>query len=183
MFFIFFSLLASLSIIYLILLFRSTIWSGFSYYILIPAKITKVMNEQGIYGPPRRFLIGNLLDISSMVSKSTKSDMSDINHDILPRLYPYYLKWSERYGDPFLFWNSSEPRLCLTDTDMIKEFLSSKFIHTTGRSWLQKEGSKQFIGRGVLMANGQEWQSQRHVISPIFMGEKLKVSHQFLITK
>lgn len=129
------------------------IWSGFSYYIFIPAKIKKVMNEQGVYGPLQRLLIGNLLDIPGMVSKSTESDMSDVNHNILPHLFPYYIKWSEQYGDPFLFWNSSEPRLCLTDTDMIKEFLSSKFIHTTGRSWLQQEGSKQFISRGVLMAN------------------------------
>jgi cytokinin trans-hydroxylase len=68
----------------------------------------------------------------------------------------------------------SEPRLCLTDTALIKEFLSSKYAHATGKSWLQRQGTKHFIGGGLLMANGARWAHQRHVVAPAFMADKLK---------
>lgn len=58
---------------------------------------------------------------------------------------------------------------------MIKELLSSKLVQLSGRSWLQKQGSKHFIGHGVLMANGSNWYHQRHTVAPAFMGDALKV--------
>jgi cytokinin trans-hydroxylase len=80
-------------------------------------------------------------------------------------------------GKLFVYWYGSEPRLCLTDTAMIKEFLSSKYAaHATGKSWLQRQGTRHFIGRGLLMANGASWSQQRHVVAPAFMADKLKVS-------
>jgi cytochrome P450 len=64
--------------------------------------------------------------------------------------------------------------LCLTETELIKEFLS-KYSTVSGKSWLQKQGSKHFIGEGVLMANGENWYHQRHIVAPAFMGDRLKV--------
>jgi hypothetical protein len=75
-----------------------------------------------------------------------------------------------------VYWYGSEPRLCLTDAAQIKEFLSSKYAaNATGKSWLQRQGTRHFIGRGVLMANGAHWSHQRHVVAPAFMPDKLKV--------
>lgn len=75
-----------------------------------------------------------------------------------------------------MYWYGSEPRLCLTDAAQIKEFLSSKYAaNATGKSWLQRQGTRHFIGRGVLMANGAHWSHQRHVVAPAFMPDKLKV--------
>uniref|UniRef100_J3MXA8 Uncharacterized protein n=1 Tax=Oryza brachyantha TaxID=4533 RepID=J3MXA8_ORYBR len=76
----------------------------------------------------------------------------------------------------FVYFYASEPRLCLTDTDLIKEFLSSKYAHATGKSWLQRQGTKHFIGGGLLMANGARWSHQRHVVAPAFMADKLKAT-------
>jgi hypothetical protein len=79
-------------------------------------------------------------------------------------------------GKLFVYWYGSEPRLCLTDTAMIQELLSSKYAaHATGKSWLQRQGTRHFIGRGLLMANGASWSHQRHVVAPSFMADKLKV--------
>jgi hypothetical protein len=83
------------------------------------------------------------------------------------------LNW-EYIGRRFIFWNGVEPRMCLTETQLIKEFLS-KYSTTSGRSWQQQQGSKHFIGRGLLMANGKDWYHQRHIVAPAFMGDKLKV--------
>lgn len=77
-------------------------------------------------------------------------------------------------GKRFIYWNGTEPRMCLTETELIKELLS-KYSTLSGKSWLQREGSKHFIGKGLLMANGDEWYHQRHIVAPAFMGDKLKV--------
>jgi len=76
-----------------------------------------------------------------------------------------------------LYWNGTEPRLCLTDTALIKEFLS-KYNSISGKSWQQQQGNKHFIGKGLLMVNGKDWHHQRHMVAPAFMGERLKVINQ-----
>lgn len=63
--------------------------------------------------------------------------------------------------------------MCLTETELIKEFLT-KHNSVTGKSWQQQQGAKNFVGRGLLMANGDDWYHQRHLAAPAFMGDKLK---------
>lgn len=144
-----------------------------SCYFLNPRRIKKIMEKQGVRGPKPRPLIGNVLDMASFVAKTTSHDMNSINHDIVGRLLPHYVAWSKQYGKRFIFWNGVEPRMCLTETELIKELLS-KYSTMSGRSWQQQQGSKHFIGRGVLMANGKDWYHQRHIVAPAFMGDRLK---------
>ncbi|KAL5581953.1 hypothetical protein UlMin_014395 [Ulmus minor] len=144
-----------------------------SCYWFTPRRIKKIMERQGVRGPKPRPLVGNILDMASLVSKSTSHDMHTINHDIVGRLLPHYVAWSTQYGKRFIYWNGSEPRMCLTETDKIKELLS-KYSNISGKSWLQQQGSKHFIGRGLLMANGEDWYHQRHIVAPAFMGDRLK---------
>ncbi|KAL2551800.1 Cytokinin hydroxylase [Forsythia ovata] len=131
------------------------------------------MEKQGVRGPKPRFLLGNIMDMASLVSKSTCQDMDSISHDIVGRLLPHFVVWSKLYGKRFIYWNGTEPRMCLTETELIKELLS-KYNSISGKSWLQQQGSKHFIGKGLLMANGDDWYHQRHIIAPAFMGDKLK---------
>lgn len=153
----------------LIKIAHDTLWC----YFLNPRRIKRIMERQGVRGPKPRPLKGNILDMASLVSKTTSQDMNSINHDIVGRLLPHYVAWSKQYGKRFIFWNGVEPRMCLTETDLIKEFLS-KYSATSGRSWQQQQGSKHFIGRGLLMANGKDWYHQRHIVAPAFMGDRLK---------
>ncbi|XP_030461115.2 cytokinin hydroxylase [Syzygium oleosum] len=138
-----------------------------------PRRIKKIMERQGVRGPRPRPLIGNIHDTASLVAKSTSDDMDSIRHDVVPRLLPHYVLWSQQYGKRFIYWNGSEPRMCLTETELIKELLS-KYSTLSGKSWLQQQGSKHFIGKGLLMANGDDWYHQRHIVAPAFMGDKLK---------
>lgn len=70
-----------------------------SSYWLTPRRIKKIMEKQGVRGPKPRFLVGNILDMASFVSKSTKNDMDSIHHDIVGRLLPHYVAWSKIYGN------------------------------------------------------------------------------------
>ncbi|KAK3035221.1 hypothetical protein RJ639_033855 [Escallonia herrerae] len=154
-------------------LFLRVAYLTISCYWLTPRRIKKIMEKQGVRGPKPRFLVGNILDMASLVTKSTSEDMDSINHDIVGRLLPHLVTWSKLYGKRFIFWNGTEPRMCLTETELIKELLL-KHSTISGKSWLQQQGSKHFIGRGLLMANGNDWYHQRHIVAPAFMGDKLK---------
>ncbi|RHN44055.1 putative cytochrome P450 [Medicago truncatula] len=149
------------------------LYENLSCYFLTPLRIKKIMEMQGVRGPRPSFFTGNILDMASLVSKSTSQDMKTISHDIVGRLLPHFLLWSSQFGKRYIYWNGPEPRLCLTETELIKEFLS-KYSTVSGKSWLQKQGSKHFIGEGVLMANGENWYHQRHIVAPAFMGNRLK---------
>ncbi|KAA0039372.1 cytokinin hydroxylase-like [Cucumis melo var. makuwa] len=151
----------------------SLLYDTVSCYLLTPRRIKQKMAKQGVHGPKPRPLLGNILDVASLLSKSTSSDMPSISHDLVPRLLPHFLAWSSQFGKRFIFWNGIEPRMCLTETDLIKELLS-KYSTVSGKSWLQQQGSKHFIGRGLLMANGQNWFHQRHIVAPAFVGDRLK---------
>ncbi|KAK6927952.1 Cytochrome P450 [Dillenia turbinata] len=138
------------------------------------------MAKQGVYGPKPRPLLGNLKDIASLLSETASDDMSSINHDIVGRLMPQYVVWSKQYGKRFMYWNGCEPRLCLTEGDLIKEFLT-KYNSVSGRSWQQLQGSKHFVGGGLLMANGQNWYHQRQIVAKAFTGDKLKVNAGYVV--
>ncbi|KAF3443893.1 hypothetical protein FNV43_RR13583 [Rhamnella rubrinervis] len=164
--------LVILLVIFLSLLIRVA-FNTVSCYFLTPRRIKKLMEKQGVRGPKPRLLIGNILDIASFISKSTSHDMHSINHNIVGRLLPHYVAWSKQYGKRFIIWNGIEPRMCLTETEMIKE-LFLKYSTISGKSWQQQQGCKHFIGRGLLMANGEDWHHQRHIVAPAFMGDRLK---------
>ncbi|KAL5730337.1 hypothetical protein ACHQM5_003171 [Ranunculus cassubicifolius] len=136
------------------------------------------MEKQGVHGPKPHFLLGNIVEVGSLVSMTTSNDMDSIHHDIVSRLLPHYLLWSKQYGKRFIYWVGNEPRICLTDPKMIKELLSSKYSNLCGKSWLQQQNSKHFIGRGLLMANGQDWHHQRHIVASAFMADKLKLREE-----
>ncbi|KAK7271787.1 hypothetical protein RJT34_27975 [Clitoria ternatea] len=160
-------------LVILLTLLLKVAYDTISCYFLNPIRIRKIMEKQGVYGPKPRFLTGNIIDMASLVSSAVSQDMKSINHDIVARLLPHFVAWSNQYGKRFLYWNGIEPRLCLTDTGLIKEFLSKRSL-ISGKSWQQQQGSKHFIGRGLLMANGKDWHHQRHIVAPAFMGDKLK---------
>ncbi|KAL8108659.1 hypothetical protein AgCh_024934 [Apium graveolens] len=65
--------------------------------------------------------------------------------------------------------------MCLSETHLIKELLL-KHSSVSGKSWLQQQGTKHFIGRGLLMANDNDWYHERQIVAPAFMGDKLKKS-------
>ncbi|KAF7847671.1 hypothetical protein BT93_L2739 [Corymbia citriodora subsp. variegata] len=171
--------LTAFLVVLLSLLMKSA-FETISFYWWTPRRIKKIMERQGVHGPRPRFLVGNIVDMVSLVAKSTSDDMDSIRHDIVPRLLPHYLLWSQQYGKRFIFWNGTEPRMCLTETELIKELLF-KYNTVTGKSWMQQQGSKHFLGKGLLMANGEDWYHQRHIAAPAFRGDKLKSCAGFMM--
>ncbi|KAF3793933.1 Cytokinin hydroxylase [Nymphaea thermarum] len=145
-----------------------------SVYWLTPRRIRLAMEKQGVRGPRPSFLVGNLFHMAALVKETTSSDLVSVHHDIVDRLLPHYVLWSKLYGKRFIYWWGVEPRMCLSETELIKELLSAKNSQIFGKSWLQRQGSRHFIGKGLLMANGEQWLHQRHLAAPAFQADKLK---------
>ncbi|KAJ8761182.1 hypothetical protein K2173_001238 [Erythroxylum novogranatense] len=164
-----------IAILVIILLssFFKVAYDTLSYYYLTPRRIKRIMAKQGVHGPKPRPLMGNVLDMASLVSQTTSKEMKSISHDIVGRLLPHYVLWTKTYGKRFIYWNGVEPRMSITETELIKELLT-KYSTKAGKSWQQQQGSRHFIGRGLLMANGDDWYHQRHIVAPAFVGDKLK---------
>ena len=79
-------------------------YNTISCYWLTPRRIKKIMENQGVRGPKPRFLVGNIMDMAALVSKSTSTDMDSISHDTVGRLLPHFVAWSKQYGtNLFLF--------------------------------------------------------------------------------
>ncbi|OMO80183.1 Cytochrome P450 [Corchorus capsularis] len=119
-------------------------------YMVNPRRIRKIMAQQGVRGPKPAGVTGNMKEMCSLISKSTAKDMDSIHHDIVGRLLPHYVTWSKSYGKRFIYWHGIEPRMCLTETELIKELMTKHHL-VTGKSWLQQQGSKHFIGRGHMV--------------------------------
>lgn len=78
-------------------------------------------------------------------------------------------------GKRFLFWWGTEPRLTVTEPELIKEIVSSKFGFFE-KSTLQQKMGQGLLGKGLVLAQGQDWANQRRVVGPAFHTDKLKVS-------
>lgn len=83
----------------LLFLLTRAAWITVSCYYLTPARIRTILAGQGVHGPPPRLLVGNLHDVSALVSRATAGDMSCLSHDIVGRLLPHYVLWSKMYGE------------------------------------------------------------------------------------
>uniref|UniRef100_A0A7N0RGW9 Cytochrome P450 n=1 Tax=Kalanchoe fedtschenkoi TaxID=63787 RepID=A0A7N0RGW9_KALFE len=158
------------------LLLLKVSYETFYFYWLRPKRIKKIMEKQGVRGPKPQFLVGNMPEMAKLIVESTVKDMDCVDHNVVARLIPHYALWSKIYGKRFLLWYATEPRLCLTDLEMIDIYLK-KYNKVSGKSWMQRQGSEHFVGKGLLFANGDDWYHQRHILAPTFMGEKLKSYH------
>ena len=82
----------------LVTLLLKAAYDTISHYWFTPLRIKKIMERQGVRGPKPRFLTGNIPDMASLVSRAISQDMKPISHDIVGRLLPHFLAWSNQYG-------------------------------------------------------------------------------------
>ncbi|KAL4302253.1 hypothetical protein GQ457_10G028480 [Hibiscus cannabinus] len=79
--------IASLCLVLLLALLN--VWYKYWW---IPCRIQFIMNSQGIYGPPYKFIHGNSKKIVRMQREALRKPMG-LSHDIFPRVMPHYHSW------------------------------------------------------------------------------------------
>jgi cytochrome P450 len=78
-------------------------------------------------------------------------------------------------GKSYLWWFGWEPRITVTNLDLIKQVLPNK-DHAFANSQLQLKFSTPIIGKGLVKTDGKQWALHRRIVSPAFHHEKLKVN-------
>jgi len=174
----------------------------FLKYLWTPWAIHGALKKHGFKGPPPRFIIGDLLDIGNLMQQARRTDMASVDHNYRKRSFLFLDEWSRRYGtvtsnfygmhdcffvwllvviqllcagEKFVMWFGHEPRIVLTDAELIRQLLSSKHLNDCGRSPLVQKMVSVVFGQGVFSVNGEQWSHQRRIVAPAFHMEKLKV--------
>ncbi|KAJ7298629.1 hypothetical protein O6H91_08G070500 [Diphasiastrum complanatum] len=137
-----------------------------------PLCVRSVLEAQGVKGPPPKLLVGNQPAVKQMLQEVSSTPLRSISHDIVPWILPHYERWSKIYGETFLFWWGMEPRLTISDPDLIKEILSIKFGHFPKLP--MTSASKDLFGDGLVTSNGERWAQERRLLNQAFHAERLK---------
>ena len=69
-----------------------------------PNRLQRLMNSQGINGPPYRFVHGSTKEIISLHEEAMSKPFG-LSHDIYPRIQPHTLLWTNSYGNTIYFFN------------------------------------------------------------------------------
>ncbi|CAJ2648111.1 unnamed protein product [Trifolium pratense] len=138
-----------------------------------PYALTRHFRKQGVMGPRYSLLSGSLHDIKPMMIDARKSVMDKHSHDITQRVLPHYQIWSSLYGERFLFWYGTEPMICISDVELVKEILSNKFGFYPKRK--VRPSTVTLVGEGIALLDGVKWVSRRRILNPAFSMDKLKV--------
>ncbi|XP_062022534.1 cytochrome P450 CYP72A616-like [Rosa rugosa] len=135
-----------------------------------PRSLEKQLRKQGIRGRSYRLFQDDMKEISSSNMEAWSKPMS-LNHQIAPRVFPFFYQMVQNYGKVSLCWIGTRPRLVIADPEMIKSILADKNGHIIKPPLNPLVNLLQL---GVTTLEGEQWAKRRRLISPAFHLEKLK---------
>lgn len=148
------------------------LWALFDMLWLTPLRTRRNFGRQGIPCLPYRFLYGNFPELTSIRKEAQLQPMPRISHDILSRALPHYHRWTEKYGDKFVYWQGSQARIFVTNLEDIKEVLSTKF--TQYQKLPPRPDMLDLVDNAIILLDGERWALHRRILNPGFFLEKLK---------
>ncbi|XP_056845474.1 LOW QUALITY PROTEIN: cytochrome P450 709B2 [Raphanus sativus] len=134
---------------------------------------SRKFKKQGISGPKYKILHGNLREIRKLKQEAKLTVLDPNSNDIFPRVLPHFQQWMFEYGETFLFWQGTEPRIFISDHELVKQILSNKFgfyVKPKTRPEILK-----LAGNGLVFADGLDWVRHRRILNPAFSMDKLKL--------
>ncbi|XP_006293976.2 cytochrome P450 709B2 [Capsella rubella] len=144
-----------------------------------PLMLSRRFKKQGISGPKYRILHGNLREIRKMKKEAKLTVLDPNSNDIVPRVLPHLDQWISQYGETVLYWQGTEPRLCISDHELAKQILSNKFGFFA-KSKTKPEVLK-LAGNGLIFVNGLDWIRHRRILNPAFSMDKIKIMNQLMV--
>ncbi|KAK9077436.1 hypothetical protein SSX86_005773 [Deinandra increscens subsp. villosa] len=136
---------------------------------LKPKKLEKWLIDQGYKGNSYKVLIGDMKELATM-AKGAKSKQIPISHDIISHCLPFDHHIITKYGKKSYIWFGPNPRMYITDPELIKKILSRP-------NDFQKphpEPIRDSITGGLLISEGHKWIKHRQIINPAFHLDNIK---------
>lgn len=78
-------------------------------------------------------------------------------------------------GKVFIYWLGTEPFLYIAEPEFLKRMSTGIVGKSWGKPNVFKYDRKPMFGKGLVMAEGEDWVHHRHVITPAFSPANLKV--------
>ncbi|XP_011082000.1 cytochrome P450 714C2-like [Sesamum indicum] len=144
--------------------------------IVKPARIRKILREQGIDGPPPKILLGNILDVKK---SRDAAERAPLNHPHPPLIHnaaavlPFAEEWRQQYGPLYVFSLGNVQVLYVNNPDLAKEITTCTSLDL-GRPSYQQKVLGPLLGKGILPSNGSIWARQRKIIAPELFMDKVK---------
>ncbi|KAE8712250.1 CYP749A22 protein [Hibiscus syriacus] len=139
-------------------------------YLWIPHRIQRILNSQGIKGPPYRFIHGNNKEVAKMKKEALSKSM-DLTDNIFPRVQPHHYSWINRYGKNYLCWNGVRAQLVITEPELVKQVLRNN--EKAYRNMKLSIYASKLLGNGISSKEGEKWVRQRKLANYVFHGESL----------
>lgn len=137
-----------------------------------PYAVARSLGRQGIRGPPYTFAVGSLKECKRMVVAGRAKPLDASCHNYTSLVQPFFQKCTSVYGKTFLFWLGPIPSICSTDIELVKEVFADR-ANLFQMDYLNPS-LEVFFGKGLVLANGDDWKRHRKVVHPVFNQEKLK---------
>ncbi|KAL0330171.1 UNVERIFIED_CONTAM: cytochrome [Sesamum radiatum] len=144
--------------------------------IVKPARIRKILKQQGIDGPAPKILLGNTMDIKKSRDAAEKAT---VNHPHPPLIHnaaavlPFAEEWRQQYGPLYVFSIGKMQVLYVNKAELVKEITTCTSLDM-GRPSYQQKVFGPLLGKGILPSNGSIWARQRKIIAPELFMEKVK---------
>ncbi|OEL29604.1 Cytochrome P450 714C3 [Dichanthelium oligosanthes] len=151
---------------------------------LSPAATRRRLRQAGFDGPRPSFPFGNLPEITATLAAAANSSKSralpllpspsNNNVDVHAAVFPYFARWRQAFGKVFVYWLGTEPFLYVSDPEFLKAATAGALGKLWGKPDVFRRDRMPMFGRGLVMAEGQEWATHRNIIAPAFSATNLK---------
>ncbi|XP_051191633.1 cytochrome P450 714C3 [Lolium perenne] len=147
---------------------------------LSPAATRRRLQKAGFDGPAPSFPLGNLPEIASTLAANTSSATPSapavsgvVSSDIHSAVFPYFARWRAAFGKVFVYWLGTEPFVYVADPEFLKRATGGAMGRLWGKPDVFRRDRMPMFGRGLVMAEGDEWARHRHIIAPAFSATNL----------
>lgn len=144
---------------------------------LAPAAARRRLRGAGFDGPRPSFPFGNLPEITASLQAQAQANNNKssavASGDIHAAVFPYFARWRESFGKVFVYWLGTEPFLYVAHPEFLKAATAGALGKRWGKPDVFRRDRMPMFGRGLVMAEGEEWTRHRHIIAPAFSATNL----------
>ncbi|XP_051152078.1 cytochrome P450 CYP72A219-like [Andrographis paniculata] len=146
-------------------------WKLLNWAYLKPKKVEKSLQKQGLRGTPYRLLYGDLKDMLANF-KESQTHPINLNDDIKPRVWGFFIKCIQKYGKDSFFWFGPRATIFISDPELVKEAMNKMNVF---QKLTSSNPLANLLAKGLVTYETDKWAKHRKLINPVFHLEKLKL--------
>ncbi|KAL4308777.1 hypothetical protein GQ457_01G033230 [Hibiscus cannabinus] len=140
-------------------------------YLWTPLRIQRMLNSQGIKGPPYRFIHGNRKEVAKMRQEALSKHLG-LTDNMFPYVQPHIYSWINKYGKNYVSWDGARAQLLISEPILIQEVLKNSEKGFPKREPLGY--GRKLQANGLTVLEGERWAKRRKLVNHAFNGESLK---------